>query len=100
MLRAIRVKGGVINIHVFRAITKTLITSNPSTSMNFQNFSMPRSWVQSIYNQMGLTYRIRTTARPPVPKELYDECRLTYLRSIENNRKKYNIPPELILKSD
>ena len=41
-----------------------------------------------------------TTARPPVPKGLYDECRASYLRDIEAIRKEYNIPPELILNAD
>ena len=41
-----------------------------------------------------------TTARPPVPKGLYDECRVSYLCDIETIRKKYNIPPELILNAD
>ena len=41
-----------------------------------------------------------TTAWPPVPKELYDECRVSYLCDIETIRMKYNIPPELILNAD
>ena len=48
-LRALRSKGGVINIHVVRATATTLISSNPSTSLNLQNISMPRTWVQSVY---------------------------------------------------
>ena len=67
---------------------------------HLRNFSMPHSWVQSVYKQMGYTRRMGTTARPPVPKGLYDECRVSYLRDIETIRKKYNIPPELILNAD
>ena len=99
-LRAIRTKGGVVNIHVARATTRALIASNPSSSQHLVNFAMPRSWVQSIYNRMGLTYRKGTTARPPVPKGLDDECRRHYLQSINNTRKRHNIPPELILNAD
>ena len=41
-----------------------------------------------------------TTARPLVPKGLYDECRVSYLHDIETVRKKNNIPPQLILNAD
>ena len=78
-LRALRIKGGVINIHVVRATATALITSNPSTSLHLQNLSMPRSWVQSVYQRLGFTRRMGTTARPSVPKGLFDECRFSYL---------------------
>lgn len=61
---------------------------------------MPRSWVQSIYKRMGLSRRLGTTGRPPVPKGIYDECRLEYLRNIHNKVKLHSIPPELILNAD
>ena len=40
---------------------------------------------KSVSNQtrMGYTRRMGTTARPPVPQGLYDECRIAYLRDIE-----------------
>ena len=41
-LKALRSKGGVINIHVVRAVTKALIESNPSMSQ-LATFDMPRS---------------------------------------------------------
>ena len=99
-LRALRIKGGVINIHVVRATATALITSNPSTSLHLQNLSMPRSWVQSVYQHLGFTRRMGTTVRPPVPKGLFDECRFSYLRDIENKRTKFSIPPQLILNAD
>ena len=49
---------------------------------------------------MGYTKRMGTTARPPVPKGLYDECRIAYLCDIETIVKKYNIQPQLILNAD
>ena len=70
-LRAVRSKGGVVNIHVVRAATTALIASNPSTSQQLLNFDMPRSWVQSIYHRMGYVKRMGTTSRPPVPQGLY-----------------------------
>ena len=99
-LRALRSKGGVINIHVVRATATALISSNPSTSLNLQNILMPRTWVQSVYQRIGFTRRMGTTARPPVPKGLFDECRFSYLRDIEKKMTKYNIPPQLVLNAD
>ena len=40
-----------MNIHVVRAIAKALIETNPSSSQHIQSFSMPRSWVQSLYQK-------------------------------------------------
>ena len=100
-LNAMRARGGVINSHVVRATADALIRSNHSSGLqHLQNFSMPRSWVQSVYKRMGYTRRMGTTARPPVPKGLYDECRVSYLRDIETIREKCNIPPQLILSAD
>ena len=94
-LNAMRARGGVINSHVVRATADAIIRSNHSPGLqHLRNFSMPRSWVQSVYKRMGYTRRMGTTARPPVPKGLYDECRISYLRDIETIRKKYNILSE------
>ena len=99
-LRAVRTKGGVINIHVVRAAATALIASNPSTSQHLLKVELPRSWVQSIYRRMGLTKRMGTTARPPVPKGLFDECRVQYLQDIDMKMKRFKIPPELVLNAD
>ena len=99
-LKAVRANGGVVNIHVVRAATDALIASNPSSSMHLQNFSKPRSWVQSLYRRMGYTKRASTTSRPPVPQGLYSECRRDYLQDIDSKIRKYGIPPELVLNSD
>ena len=64
-LRAVRSKGGVINIHVVRATAEALIKSNPSLVHQFISLEMSRSWVQSIYRRMGLSRRLgydRTTS--------------------------------------
>ena len=99
-LKAVRTKGGVVNIHVVRAVAKALIDSNQSSSKYLQNFNFPRSWVQSLYRRMGYTRRAATTGRPPVPQGLYNECRREFLQEIDNRIKKYKIPPELIMNSD
>ena len=98
-LKAIRARGGVININVVRAVAGSLIECNPS-HQQLSKFSMPRSWVQSIYRRMGFVRRLATTGRQPVPSGLYKECRTTYLRDISEAIKKHKIPPELILNSD
>ena len=52
-LKAVRIKGGVVNIHVVRATAEALIHSNPSQMQHYARFDMPHSWVQSIYRRMG-----------------------------------------------
>ena len=49
---------------------------------------------------MGFTIRLGTTARPPVPKGLYEESRFTFVLDIENKVRNYKIPPELVLNAD
>lgn len=99
-LHALRAKGGVVNIHVVRATADALIKSNPSQMQHFVKFDMPRSWVQSIYRRMGVTRRLGTTGRPPVPKGIYTECRLEFLRDIDHKIRAYSIPESLIINID
>lgn len=99
-LRALRSRGGVVNIDVVRASALALIESNPSTSQQLVKFSMPRSWVQSIYRRLGFSKRMDTTGRPPVPQGLYNECRREYLCDIHDKVRKYSIPPDLVLNTD
>ena len=96
-LRAIRSKGGVVNIHVVRASTKALIESNPAVPQHLRSFNMPHSWVHSVYKRMGYVKRTGTTTHPPVPQGLYDECRREYLGDIDSKIKKYKIPKNLFL---
>ena len=99
-LKAVRSKGGVINIHVVRATTEALIKSNPALAQQLNRFEMPRTWVQSIYRRMGYNRRMGTTTRPPVPQGIYDECRREYLSDIDHKMKMYSIPAELVLNAD
>ena len=99
-LKALRSRGGVVNIDVVRASTLALIESNPSTSQQLVKFNMPRSWVQSIYRRLGFSKRMGTTGRPPVPQGLFNECRREYLRDIYDKVQKYGIPPDLVLNAD
>ncbi len=99
-LRSVRVKGGVVNVHVVRAAALALIQSNPSKMHYYANFDMSRSWVQSVYRRMGYTKRLGTTGRPPIPKGIFDECRLTFLQDISSKVTEYNIPPELVINAD
>ena len=98
-LLAVRCRGGILNIHVVRATPKALIDTSPD-HQQLSRFKMPRSWVYSLYRQVGSTRRTGTTSRPPVPQGLYKECQKQYLRDILEVVKKHNIPPELILNSD
>ena len=92
-LCAVRNRGGVVNKHVVRASAKALIDSNPSVASHLKTFSMPRSWVISLYRRMGFTKRAGTTARPAVPQGLYDESRREYLCDIKKKVDQWNIPP-------
>ena len=61
---------------------------------------MRRSWVQSIYRRMGLSRRLGTTGRPPVPRGIYEECRFDYLHDISNKVSTFSIVPDLIINID
>ena len=61
---------------------------------------MPRSWIHSVYRRIGFSIRTGTTTRPPVPKGLYDACKRDYLSDITDKRRKYNIPPQLVVNAD
>ena len=67
---------------------------------HFVKFDMPRSCVQSIYRRMGVTRQLGTTGRPPVPKGIYTECQLEYLRDIDHKIKAHAIPESLIINID
>ena len=99
-LRGIRARGGVINSTVVRATALALLESDSSHPLSIEVKDLKRSWVQSVYKRMGLVRRMATTSRPPVPKGVYNESRLQYLRDIERAIKTYSIPPELVLNSD
>ena len=99
-LKAVRIKGEVVNIHVVRATAQALIASNPAFSQQFARFEMSRSWVQSVYRRMGLTIRAGTTSRPPVPQGIYDECQRDFLSDIKHKVESHSIPAQLVLNSD
>ena len=87
-----------MNSNVVRGTARALIDGGGARQQN--SIELPRSWVQSIYRCMGLVRKMANTLRPPVPKGLYDECRLQFLRDIKGVMKKFDIPPELVLNSD
>ena len=86
-----------MNSHVVR---RALIESNPSSSRHLQHFTLPCTWVQSVYQRLGYTRRASTTARPPVAQGLYDECRREFLKNIANKIEEYQIPSQVIMNSD
>ena len=44
--------------------------------------------------------RAGTTTRSPVPRGMYEECKLSFLTDIDKCINKHNIPPELVLNAD
>ena len=99
LLRALRTKGGVVNIHVVRATALALIQSNPSQMQYYANFDMSRSWVQSVYRRMGYQ-SVKELLDDPVPKGIYEECRLELLSDVDSKIKTHSILPELIINID
>ena len=98
--KAVRIKGGVVIIHVVRATAQALIASNPAFSQQFARFEMSRSWVQSVYRRMGLTRRAGTTSKPPIPQGIYNECQWDFLSNIQHKVELHSIPAQLVLNSD
>ena len=88
----------VENSKVVCGTARALIDAGGARQLN--SIELPHSWIQSIYKCMGLVRRMATTLCPPVPKGLYDKCRLQFLPDIEGVVKKFDIPHELVLNSD
>ena len=99
ILKAVRIKEGVVNIHVIRATAQALIVGNPVFSQQFAQFEMSRSWVQSVYKWMCLTRRACSTSRPPVPQGIYDDCQRDFLSDIQHKVELHSIPAQLVLNS-
>ena len=88
------------NSTVVRATALTILESESYHHLSIEVKDLKRLWVQSVYKRMGLVRRMATTSHPRVPKGVYNESRLKYLRDIERAIKTYSIPPELVLNSD
>lgn len=93
-------RGGVVNGSVVSAAAKALISSNPPMRDKYLSFTPTRGWTQSIYRRCNFSRRAGTTTKLPVPRGVYDKCKLTYLSDIGNCIKQHKIPPELILNAD
>lgn len=74
------------------------VNSNMTTSL--AGFEPTVPWVKSIYRRCNFTRRAGTTRRPPVPRGLFEECKLTFLTDINRAITEHNIPPELVLNAD
>ena len=58
------------------------------------------TWVKSIYRRCNFTRQTGTTTRPPVPRGLFEECKLTFLTDINKMITENKITPELVLNAD
>lgn len=90
----------MVNGSVISAASKGLIRSNPSLHQRYNSFEPTRGWIQSIYRRCNFSRRAGTTTRPPVPRGLYEECKLSFLTDIDKCIRKHKIPPELVLNAD
>lgn len=98
LLKSIRSRGGVINFSVVKATALALVKSNPSSSVT--GFQPTTTWVRSVYRRCGFSRRAGTTNRPPVPRGLFEECKLMFLSDINKTINEHKIPPELVLNAD
>ena len=89
-----------MNGSVVSATAKALISSNPSMRDKYLSFTSTRGWTQSIYRRCNFSRRAGTTTKPPVPRGVYEDCKLTYLSDIDSCIKQHKIPPDLILNAD
>lgn len=89
-----------MNGSVVSAAAKALISSNLSMLDKHISFVPTRGWIQTIYRHCNFSHRAGTKTKPPVPRGLYEECKLTFLLDINNSIKQYEIPVELILNAD
>ena len=83
LLKSIRSRGGVINFSVVKATALALVKSNPSSSVT--GFQPTTTWVRSVYRRCGFSRRAGTTTRPPVPRGMFEECKLTFLSTVAHN---------------
>ena len=81
-----------------KATALALVKSNPSSSVT--GFQPTTTWVRSVYRRCGFSRRARTTTRPPVPRGLFEEWKLTFVSDINKTINEHKIPPELVLKAD
>lgn len=58
------------------------------------------TWVKSSYRRCNFTRRVGTTTRPPVPRGMFEECKLTFLTDINKMITENKIPLELVLNAD
>ena len=100
-VKNLRARGGVVNGCVISAAAEGLIRRNPSLHQRYISFEPTRGWIQSIYRRCNFSRRAGTTERPPVPRGMYEECKLSFLTDIDECIKKHKIPPELdVLNAD
>ena len=93
LLKSIRSRSGVVNSCVVKATALALVNSNNISEL--RGFEPKPTWVKSIF-----TRRAGTTTRPPVPRGVFEECKLTFLTDISRAITQHKIPPELVLNAD
>ena len=91
-------RGGVVNSCVVKATALALVNSNNISGL--KGFEPKLTWVKSIYRRCNFTRRAGTTTRPPVPRGVFEECKLTFLINISRAITQHKIPPELVLNAD
>ena len=81
-----------------KATALVLVDSNKTQYL--REFEPTVTWVKSIYRRCNFTSRAGTTTRPPVPRGMFEECKLTFLTDINKMITENKIPLELVLNAD
>ena len=97
-LKSIRSRGGVVNSCVVKATALALVNSNNISGL--RGFEPIPTWVKSTCRRCNFTRRAGTTTRPPVPRGVFEECKLIFLTDISRAITQQKIPPELVLSTD
>lgn len=75
-----------------------LVDSNKTPYL--RQFKPTVTWVKSSYRRCNFTRRVGTTTRPPFPRGMFEECKLTFLTDINKMITENKIPLELVLNAD
>ena len=70
-----RTAGGKINKHVNYGILMDLIKADMTRYGSYQDFTVTKGWLQSLYSRMNMSQRMVTTSKPIVISSLWKEAR-------------------------
>ena len=100
LIATLRECGGVVNPTTIRGCLMGLVKADLAKYGKFLEFHVTSSWLQSLYRRMQFSQRKATTSRPPIGKSAYEEIKLRFHYSIQQEVDRHRIPDELIVTLD